>query len=301
MNNILFRADSSSTIGTGHIMRDLVLASQYKDANTVFVVQDLEGNINHKIVEAGYKIEILKSNDIEELDKLIKKYDIDMIVIDHYGIDYEYEKQLKIQHSTLKILSFDDTYKKHYCDILLNHNISADKGRYKDLVPKDCELRCGSKYTLLREEFYQEKAIKREKIYDVFIAMGGADGTNINPKVLSVLSCFKNIQVNIVTTDANQKLDALKEVVKNKDWIKLHINSDDIAKLIAQSCLAIITPSVIANEVYFMQIPFIAIKVADNQNCMYEFLKKNNFPVLKKFDKSKLTKILYDILGEKYV
>jgi len=26
---ILFRADSSSTIGTGHIMRDLVLAQKY--------------------------------------------------------------------------------------------------------------------------------------------------------------------------------------------------------------------------------------------------------------------------------
>jgi len=58
--NILFRADSSSTIGTGHIMRDLVLASQYKDANIIFAVQNLDGNINHKIVEAGYKIKILK-------------------------------------------------------------------------------------------------------------------------------------------------------------------------------------------------------------------------------------------------
>jgi len=29
MKNILFRADSSSTIGIGHIMRDLVLAQKY--------------------------------------------------------------------------------------------------------------------------------------------------------------------------------------------------------------------------------------------------------------------------------
>lgn len=53
-NNILFRADSSSTIGTGHIMRDLVLAQQYPEANITFATQDLNGNINHKIIETGY-------------------------------------------------------------------------------------------------------------------------------------------------------------------------------------------------------------------------------------------------------
>ena len=53
--NILFRADSSSTIGTGHIMRDLVLAKQYKNSNIIFATQDLDGNINYKIKEAGYQ------------------------------------------------------------------------------------------------------------------------------------------------------------------------------------------------------------------------------------------------------
>ena len=60
--NILFRADSSSSIGTGHIMRDLVLAQKYakKGCDIIFATQNLRGNINHKIIEAGYKIEILK-------------------------------------------------------------------------------------------------------------------------------------------------------------------------------------------------------------------------------------------------
>ena len=57
--NILIRADSSN-IGTGHIMRDLVLAKQYKNENIIFATQDLVGNINHKIIEAGYKIELFK-------------------------------------------------------------------------------------------------------------------------------------------------------------------------------------------------------------------------------------------------
>ncbi len=98
--NILFRADSSSTIGTGHIMRDLVLASKYKNSNIIFAVQDLDGNINYKIKEDGYQI------------------------------NYKYDKRLKI-------MLLDDTYEKHNCNILLNHNISGDQKRYKELVPKD--------------------------------------------------------------------------------------------------------------------------------------------------------------------
>ncbi|MDQ7045240.1 MAG: UDP-2,4-diacetamido-2,4,6-trideoxy-beta-L-altropyranose hydrolase [Sulfurimonas sp.] len=283
LNTILFRTDSSSSIGTGHIMRDLVLASQYSSSKIIFATQNLSGNINHLISQAGYKVKTLKSNRIDELDTLIKEYNIDLLVVDNYDINYKDEKKLKTQNSKLKILSFDDTYEKHYCDILLNHNLGADKKRYKNLVPKHCELRCGSEYTLLRDEFLEEKKKKR-----VFIAMGGADHTNINIKILKVLNKFDNIEVNLVTTDANKNLTKLKEHVKSKNWIHLHINSKKIAQLMKQSDFAIVTPSVTLNEVYFMELAFIAIKTADNQKEMYKYLKKMTKPALKYFDNKKL-------------
>ena len=101
--NILFRADSSSNIGTGHIMRDLVLVNQFPNDNIVFATQDLEGNINYKIDEAGYKVYTLKNNEFEELNFLIKEVNIEMIVIDHYKIDYDFEKKLKNENPNLKI------------------------------------------------------------------------------------------------------------------------------------------------------------------------------------------------------
>jgi len=299
---ILFRADSSSTIGTGHIMRDLVLAKQYPNANIVFALRDLAGNINYKIKEAGYKIEILKSNDIDELDAIIKKKEIDLLVIDHYDIAYEDEKILKTNNPKLKILSFDDTYERHYCDILLNHNISADVSRYKGLVPNGCELRCGSRYTLLRDEFYKYKRknrrtvnTKRSKI-KVFLAMGGADHSNINIKILKVIEKFKNIEVILVTTTANRYLKELKNYCKNKKWIKLHINSNMIAKLMSKSDFAIVTPSVTLNEIYFMNIPFIAIKSADNQKDMFRYLKRKRKEVLKRFHAKKLESAMKRLL-----
>lgn len=259
-------------------MRDLVLAKEYAEADIYFATMDLSGNINHKIDEVHYKRVHLNTNNLDELDKIIKELKIEMIVIDHYGIDYHYEKQLKIQNPKLKILSLDDTYEKHHCDILLNHNICADKKRYKDLVPPHCELRCGAKYTLLRDEFKKEKEIQREKIYDIFLAMGGADTAELNIPILKILS--PNLKIAVLTTNANRALQELKEFAKNSPNIALHINSNEVAKLLNESRFAIITPSVTVNEVLFMEVPFLAIKTASNQDDMYKYLKKNGYMVM---------------------
>jgi len=293
MKNILFRADSSSKIGIGHIMRDLVLAKKYfkKGAKIVFATQNLKGNINQKIIDAGFNVEILKSNSKKELVKLVKKLNVKLLVIDHYKISYKKERYIK-ENTGVKILSFDDTYERHHCDILLNHNIGADEKRYKNLIPKNCELRCGSKYTLIRDEFYQElkKRYEKNKKFTFFVAMGGADTANLNIKILKSLKEFKNIKVNLVTTTANKNIERLQRYSLDKKWINLHINSNKLAKLMRKSDLAIISPSVILNEVHFMKLPFIAIKIAKNQKYIYEYLRKENFLVIKKFNK--LVKVL---------
>jgi len=280
-------------------MRDLVLAKQFFNDNIVFATQDLQGNINHKIKEANYKLEILKNNTFKKLNKLIKKLNIDMIIIDNYEIDYKFEKKLKKNNPRLKIFVLDDMYKKHYCDILLNHNINAHKKKYKKLVPKKCELRCGAKYTLLRDEFKKVKSKKNHKTQSktLFLAMGGTDHKNLSIKILK--SIKKSIKVNLVSTSSNNNLEKLKKYCKDKNWINLQINSKEIAKLMCKSDFAIVTPSVTLNEIYFLGLPFIAIKTAKNQRYMYKYLKKNRYFVMKRFSKNKLKQYIKMLLGKK--
>lgn len=276
--NLLIRADSSSTIGLGHIMRTLVLAQQYPDATIVFACQNLIGNINDTI---PYPVHILNSNDPKELITLIQKLSIETIIFDHYGIDESFEKQIK-EATAITILSLDDTYQKHHCDILLNHNVCADTSRYDGLVPLHCTLRCGSNYTLIRGEFKHEKVVPREKLYDIFISMGGADTANITLDILNCISPSK--RVCIATTTANAHLTQLLATTLENDHIEVHVNSNEIARLLHQSSLAIITPSVMVHEVMFMEIPFIAIQTASNQSEMTQYLHHNHFDVMHSFD-----------------
>ncbi len=298
--SILIRADSSFEIGTGHMMRDLVLAKQFKKDNVIFATRNLPGNINEKIKKEGYKIKKLNTNSLEELQNVLKNLDIDMLIIDHYEIDYGFEKRLKEQKSGLKLMVLDDLYDKHYCDILLNHNIYADSKKYKGLVPEFCELRCGEKYMLIRDEFIKAKKFpkKRNEKFTIFLAMGGADTANMNIKILEILKRF-DIWINVVTTSANKNLVELKEYCKNnKSRIRLYVDSENVAEIMRNSDFAVVTPSVILNEVFFMGIPFLSIKTAQNQNEMVKYLKESGYLVMDSFDGNELFSILKNEIKE---
>ena len=271
----LIRADSSSTIGLGHIMRDLVFAKEL-EGEVIFACQALEGAMIERI---PYEVKILHSNDADELIALIKALHVTLLVIDHYGIDAIFEQKIK-EATGVKILSFDDTYEKHHCDILLNHNVCAHTSRYEHLVPKGCVLRCGK--PLIRKEFHTEKTIQREKIYDVLIAMGGTDAYNLSQKIAQTLP--KEKRIAILTTTANAHLKELQSFVVDKPYIALHVNSNEVAKLLHQSKLVVVTPSVMVHEVLFMEVPLIAIKVASNQDDMFAYLHTKGYAVLKEWD-----------------
>lgn len=279
---ILFRADSSSQIGHGHIRRDLVLAKQYENAKIIFACQELEGNL---IDEIPYEVKRLKSNKADELIALIQSLHVSLLVIDHYEIDHHFEKTLKIQNPTLKILSFDDTYEKHDCDILLNHNLSADASRYEGKVPPHCELRCGKKYSLIREEFIQEKSVVRNK-RGIIVIMGGSDATNITFSLLQALP--RALHVKVVTTTANNHLEMLRDYINRQPNMSLHVNITTMARLMNESRLAIVTPSVVAQEALYMGLDIIAIKTVANQDDMYHYLNRQGYLCMQELQTQKL-------------
>jgi UDP-2,4-diacetamido-2,4,6-trideoxy-beta-L-altropyranose hydrolase len=282
-SNILLRVDSSFDIGTGHIMRDLVLVKKYEPANVIFATLNLKGNVNQKILDAGHHLHLLKSNQIDELVKYVNANDIDLLIIDNYTINYNFEKKLK-EETNVEILSFDDMYEEHYCDILLNHNIYADKEKYKGLVPDFCEVRCGIEHTLLRDEFLKVLPIKSYKSKErpnIFVAMGGADSKRMNISILETLKNFA-MDFTLVTTHANIHIEELIEYAAKADNISIHIDADNISDIIDSCDFAIVTPSVMVNEIIFLKIPFISLMVTNNQIYMHQFLEKYGITCISK-------------------
>lgn len=287
--NILFRVDSSSEIGLGHLMRCLVLAEQCNKDDIVFATQDLKGNANQKIIDKNYRLITLNDGSVDELIQRIDELDIDIVVFDHYGIKSDFEKTVK-DKTNVQILSFDDTYEKHHCDVLLNHNIYADARKYEGLVPEFCDVKCGKKYTLIRDEFKKVK-IKKSPINKVrlaiFVCLGGADPDNVSLAVLKILAEFGNVAITLATTSANRNIKKLQNFSKQYQNISICVDCN-IPEMMSNSDLAIITPSVIIHEVMFIGLPFISIKTADNQKFMHKYLCEKNYHALNLNELSKL-------------
>ncbi len=262
---VLFRSDSSSKIGYGHIKRDLILAKQYDDVS--FACLDLKGSL---IDEIPYPVYVLENEGIRFLIELILEEKFELLIIDNYAITYEDEKYIK-EVTKIKILSFDDEIKPHFCDILLNVNAYAKPKFYKGLVPKDCELRCGFAYALVGDEFYAEAKEKRKKIYDFFICMGGVDVKNLSANI--ALNLGRENKIIIATSNANKHLKELERFIKEHSNIALAVDSKNIAKLMNESKKLIITASSLVNEALILKAKFKAICVAKNQEKLAHWLK----------------------------
>lgn len=288
--NLLIRADSSSSIGLGHIMRDLVLAGRYPEASILFACRDLPGNMIERI---PYPVHILSTDEPQELINLIRTRHIDMVIFDHYGIDEAFERKIK-DATGVKVLALDDTYASHHCDILLNPNLYADASRYASLVPKGCELRCGKPFLLVRQEFYDVAQRPKADSHSIFVSLGGSDPANLSMKVLGALG--SDLPIECVTTTANKALEHLKAYASAHPNVRLHVNAANIAELMHASRCAIITPSSIAHEAIAAGIPFVAIQSAPNQNEFVRYLKANGYPVIETFDPALLERALVELL-----
>lgn len=272
MKRILFRCDSSRTIGLGHVKRCLVLAKRLKELNKnlkiLFTTLNLDGNINLEILKSGFSIYSLKNNSLEELDYFVKGLEIDFLIIDSYDIDCIFEEQLKVKNPSLKILSFDDMIKPHCADIVVNHGIQAKEKEYKKILSKDTKLFCGSEYTLLRDEFWETKKTKVVR-NSVAIMLGGNDILNLTSKIVDLLLEINNkYKITVITTSVNPNIDKLNPK------LEILIDISNIAEVLSYKELIICSSSGALFEVMALKKKFINIEVAQNQKVVGKFLER---------------------------
>ena len=277
---IIFRVDSSDLIGGGHLTRCINIANELKKRkiNPYFLCQDLIGLDIKLLNKNSLKYKLLPENknlikDANETIKFIKQNNIkaDILIVDNYEIDEEWEKLVKTYVKKLVVID-DLANKKHYCDALINQVYGVETSKYRDLVPKNCQLFLGSKYIILRPQFLIERnklttKINFSKITDLHIFFSSNDNNGLTIKYSELLlNNFPDINLHLSVGNYFINLNRLKDLSsKNKriNWVQ---NNPNIEKQLSKCQIAIGTPGMITWERACLGIPSIQFGTKDFQN-----------------------------------
>jgi len=268
--NIIFRVDSSSKIGTGHVMRCLVLAEKLKNrnCNVIFICKNYSGNISDIIIDKGYKLYILEENNWqhEEIRKSItkEKLQINWLIVDHYGLDFEFEYQMYNYVNNIMVID-DLANRKHFCNVLLDQNLSDNTNRYDSLIPQGCKKFLGLEYLLLRDEFKNiPKRIRNDLIKNILVSFGGSDSVNETTKVLEGLKSLQNTNVNVIVGNSNINKYTIKYLCHKYNY-NYYEQINNIAELINKADLAIGAGGISMWERCYLGLPSLVTILADNQ------------------------------------
>lgn len=267
---VVIRVDASVTIGTGHVMRCLVLADDLSEhgVDVLFICRKTKGNLISIMESKGYKVKTV-GLDIEARETIAilqTIVPIDLLIIDHYGIDEQWEKRVKPYVKKLMVID-DLANRPHCCDLLLDQNELPNKEeRYAHLVPTTTEKLLGLHYLLLRKEFRDFLGRKRSihSISNVLVSFGGSDPTN---ETMKVMQAIHRLDVSIVVVVGSSYPYYQQLVQQYLEWDKITIlkQTSNMAKWMRKADIAIGAGGTSTWERVYMELPTITIDIADNQ------------------------------------
>jgi UDP-2,4-diacetamido-2,4,6-trideoxy-beta-L-altropyranose hydrolase len=275
MRNVYLRADGNSEIGLGHLIRCIALAQMIKnDFNIHFVSRDAPSAIIQDISENGFRFTKIE----QETDFLNLLNERDIIIIDHYGLDSNYQEKIKLVGC--KLVCIDDLHDKPFlADLIINH---APGVKTSDYIAKSyTQFALGPKFSLIRPEFIKIALEKpKHKINNkLMVCFGGSDFNNLTCKAIEAL--YKNLyfdQIFIITGLSFSYKNQLIKLIELDDRIVWHENQNANEMLhYMQECQYVLAPaSSIAYEILAAGCTWLGGYYVENQKKIYEGFKQMN-------------------------
>jgi UDP-2,4-diacetamido-2,4,6-trideoxy-beta-L-altropyranose hydrolase len=263
---LIIRADASTTMGTGHVMRCLALAQGWRDGggNVVFAMAESTPAIDQHLRTEGVDVAKLKPSlstfeDAREVSKLARDDRATWVVVDGYHFDSEYQRSLT--NAGLKLLFVDDCAQcgHHFADLVLDQNAHANAEMYANRESYT-RLLLGPRFVLLRRDFQLWRHWERRIpgiARRLLITMGGSDPDQLTLRLIEALPkiSLSNVEITVVAGGSNPLLSELQQASRDSGEIHLVSNTNNMPELMAQSDLAIICAGGTLWELLYMGCP----------------------------------------------
>jgi len=297
---VVFRVDASARMGIGHLMRCLTLAEALRERGVQirFVCREHMGNLIALLQQQAMPVTVLpapavtdatsgedyaawlgvtRAEDAEQTIAALNSEKPDWLVVDHYGLDVEWEQRLRPHVSKLMVID-DLASRRHDCDVLLDQNYSAEgERRYVGLVPDTCKLLVGPRYALLRPEYAAYRKTLRSRdghVRRILVFFGGTDPQNVTGMALEALSHveLRHLDVDVVIGANNPHREALEKQSRERPQTTIYCSRPHLADLMPQADLAIGAGGATTWERMCLGLPSVVISIAENQRPATEAL-----------------------------
>ncbi|MCH9055130.1 UDP-2,4-diacetamido-2,4,6-trideoxy-beta-L-altropyranose hydrolase [Synechococcus sp. PCC 6716] len=301
---ILFRVDSATMIGIGHLMRCLTLADalRRRGATCEFICRNHPHNSIDLVRQQGFRVYELPQAaeptapddlgvgaiaDAIDTCQIIERCPTipDWLIVDHYGIDREWE--LKLRPYVKRIFAIDDLANRpHDCDVLLDQNYTHHWDRYEGLVPENCCLLLGPEYALLRPEFLaarQKIEAEGRPTFDprkVLVFFGGTDPHNYTGQALNILKEIGDFAPEVVIGQQNpHRLEIASQMRAFTDG-HLHIQTNTMAQIMCRCSWYLGSGGSVTWERMCLGLSGIVVITALNQSIFSSSLSQDNLQIV---------------------
>ncbi len=274
---VIVRADASTQIGIGHVMRCLALGQAWRDTRgeAIFAMAMGSPAIESRLTSEDIDIfpvsaRVGSAEDAMQTADLAQQKGASWVAVDGYLFDPAYQRIIK--DSGLNLLLIDDNghAAHYYADVVLNQNIDANKGMYMKRESYT-HLLLGTRYVLLRREFLTWRGWKRQTprvARNVLVTMGGSDPDNVTSVVMQALPHIgvPGMQAVVLAGPGNPHYGELKTAIADlSPPIRLEFEGVNMPELMKWADVAITAGGITCWELAFMQVPALIVVTADNQ------------------------------------
>jgi UDP-2,4-diacetamido-2,4,6-trideoxy-beta-L-altropyranose hydrolase len=313
MKELVIRADASTQMGTGHLMRCLALGQGWKDAGgeVIFVTSCQNEGLLKRLSEEGFILHKMTKphpdpGDWNYTKVILANYADAWVVLDGYHFDEVYQQRVK--ETGYRLLVIDDlaNLKHYYADIVLNQNLHAEQKHYA--CEPDTYMLLGSRYVLLRREFLECKGCQREipeTAKRVLVTLGGSDPGNYTLKIIQALQeiYIPDIEATVVVGASNPHFGSLESAsMQSRIPIRLIRDANNMKDLLVWADMAISTAGTTIWELLFLGTPSLLVVAADNQSYSAEQVEKHgagkNLGWIKILSKSALVESITTLLKD---
>lgn len=268
-SRVVFRADASATIGYGHFVRTLALASMIGEQfDTIFATRR---PTPYQRTEVGAVCDELWELGEDHFDAFLAMLDpSDIVVLDNYFFDTNYQRAVK--SVGCKLVCVDDMHDKHYvADVVINHGLT-DASLFS--VEPYTRLCLGLDWALLRKPFLEAKPLLKREQGHCVVSFGGVDFLNLTSKVASILSAKPTIRkITAIVGEGYASIDALNDIEKVE--VRKNLSAEQMADIFCSVEFAVLPASTVCIEAIACCCPVIAGYYVDNQQRPLSMLVAN--------------------------